>query len=333
MKPAKFILGLAAGAMMSLASAASSKEILQVNVLLPETSVLGQSVSLIAARTAELTNGEVEIQPFFSGGLGKNISVIMQSLAVGDMDGFVESGNYFGSIDKRFNVLDAPYAFRSRTQFRNFLDSDEFQDMAASVEGFGIKIVNSDSMNFLRGENRAILANAPIFTPDDLSNLTIRQYEAEMPIRGLQALGANVQVVNWGDVYTAMTTGVVDGLETVLSQSISNKHVEVAKYHTILELYYQTAYVMISDQKWDSLTEDQRAAISQAVLEAGEFYTSTSITRSAAAEEDGRRNHGVTVIRPPLAPFQALMETAHADWIDAGMFPVDTMEFIKTLPF
>lgn len=322
----------AAAATAMLVSAANAKEVLQVNVLLGENSALGEAVNHIVDRTAELTNGEVEIQPFFSGGLGKNMSVILQSMAAGDMDGFVESGNYFGSIDKRFNVLDAPYAFSSRQQFKNFLDSSEFQDMAASVQEFGIKIVNSDRMNFFRGEDRAILTNSPVFTPEDLSGLTLRQYQAEMPIRGLQALGADVQVVNWGDVYTALTTGVVDGLETVLSQSITNKHVEAAKYHTILSLYFQTAYVMFSDKVWDSLSEEHREAISTAVFEAGELYTTNSLALRDAAEEDGRRNHGVTIIRPPLAPFQALMAPAHAEWAESGLLPADTLEFIKTLP-
>jgi TRAP-type C4-dicarboxylate transport system substrate-binding protein len=307
--------------------------VLKVNVLLSESSELGQAVKLIAARTAELTNGEIEIQPFFSGGLGTNISVIMQSLAAGDMDGFIESGNYFGSIEKRFNVLDAPYAFRSREQFRNFLNSAEFQSMAGAVEDFGIKIVNSDKMNYFRAEDRAVLTKSPVFTPDDLSKLTIRQYQAEMPIRGLQALGANVQVVPWGDVYMALTTGVIDGLETVLSQSIANKHVETAKYHTILSLYFQTAYVMFSDQKWDKLTDSQRDAISTAVTEGGDLYTKLSANLRDSAIEDGRRNHGVAVIFPPLAPFQERMGPAHEEWIASGLLPKETMEFIKTLAY
>jgi len=333
MKLTRVAIGVAIAAGIAFGTSASAKEVLKVNVLLTESSALGQAVKHIVARTSELTKGEVEIQPFFAGGLGKNIPVVMQALAAGDMDGFIESGNYFGSIDKRFNVLDAPYAFRSRTQFRNFLDSTEFQDMAAKVEEFGIKIVNSDSMNYFRAEDRAVLTNTPVFTPEDLGKLKIRQYQAEMPIRGLQALGANVQVVAWGDVYTALSTGVVDGLETVLSQSITNKHVEAAKYHTILSLYFQTAYVMISDKKWDALADEQRAAISTAVREGGDIYSNLSAGLRDSAVENGRRNHGVSVIQPPLAPFQDLMVSAHADWIAAGLLPEKTMDFIKTLPY
>lgn len=326
-------LAVAVATGLAIAGPVQAKEIFKVNVLLSEGSELGQAVMHLAQRTKELTKGEVEFQPFFSGGLGKNVSVIMQSVAAGDMDGFIESGNYFGSLDKRFNVLDAPYAFKSRTQFKNFLGSSEFQDMAKGIYGIGIKIVNSDRMNYFRAEDRAVLTNTPVFTPNDLKKLKIRQYQAEMPIRGLMALGANVQVIAWPDVYTALATKVVDGLETVLSQSIANKHVEAAKYHTILSLYYQTAYVMIARARWDALSDSQRKAISTAVSEAGEIYTGLSAKLRDSAIEDGRRNYGVSVIMPPLEPFQKLMVPAHKDWIDTGLLPAKTMAFIKTLPY
>jgi len=318
---------------LAIASQAMAKEVLKVNVLLSEKSEMGQAIKHMTQRVTELTKGEVEIQPFYSGALGKNVSVIMQSVAAGDMDGFIESGNYFGSLDKRFNVLDAPYAFKSPTQFQNFLGSSEFQDMASNIYNIGIKIVNSDRMNFLRAENRAVLTNSPVFTPDDLKKLKIRQYQAEMPIRGLMAMGANVQVIAWGDVYTALATGTVDGLETVLSQSIANKHVEVAKYHSVLSLYYQTAYVMIARARWDALSKSQQQAISTAVTEAGEVYNSASKKLRNDAIEEGRRDYGVSVIFPPLEPFQKLMEPAHKEWIKKKLLPAKTMEFIKTLPY
>jgi len=315
------------------ASSANAAEVLKVNLMLSKESELGQSVEFLAQRVNELTNGELQIEPFYSGALGKNIPVILQSLIAGDMDGFIESGNYLGSLDKRFNVLDAPYAFKNRAHFRAFLASAEFQSMAESIYGSGIKLVNSDKMNFFRAEDRAILATSPIFTPEDLAKLKVRQYQAEMPIRALMALGANVQVIPWPDVYAALATGTVDGVETVLSQSIATKHVEIATYLTILKLYYQTAYVMISRERWDALSPELQQALSQAVSEAGDLYTTLSAALRDSAIEDGGANYGVTVIIPPIGPFQALMEPAHAEWIAAGMLPAETMEIIKTLEY
>lgn len=327
-----FAAGAAIAAALAFQGPAEAKEVLKVNVLLSERTELGQAVQHFAKRTAELTNNEVEIQPFFSGALGTNVSVIMQSVAAGDMDGFIESGNYFGSFDKRFNVLDAPYAFKSRAQFKNFLNSSEFEDMASTIYDIGIKIVNSEEMNFFRAEDRGVLTNTPVFTPEDLAELNIRQYQAEMPIRGLMALGANVQVIAWPDVYTALATKVVDGVETVLSQSIDNKHVEIAKYFTALDLYFQTAYIMIARARWDALTDAHRGAIATASTEAGEIYTDLSAKLRDSAIEDGRSIHAVSVILPPLEPFRELMVPEQKNWIDAGLLPAETMTFIETLP-
>lgn len=332
MKPG-WILGFAVTCFAAICHGpATAKTVLKFNALLSEDSELGQASLMLAKRTRELTNGEVEIQMFFSGQLGKNIPVVLQSLMAGDLDGFVESGNYFGSLDKRFNVLDAPYVFKSRQQFENFLKSEHFRDMAKAINERGIKIVNGDKMNWFRSEDRAILAKKPIFTPQDLRTLKIRQYQAEMPIRGVMALGANVQVVAWPDVYTALTTGTVDGLETVLSQSVQTKHVEVAKFHTILKLYFQTAYPMMSRKAWERLSPAQQAAISQAATEAGEHYTALSTKVRDQFVEIATRDYGVTIITPPLAPFQKLMGPAHDEWIAKGMLPKETMEAVAKLP-
>ncbi len=331
----KRLLALVLGACLALATLlptlASAKTVWKVNTLLTKESELGQGIAAFVSETAACSSGELEVQVFYGGQLGKNIPVVMQSLMAGDLDGFIESGNYFGSLDKRFNVLDAPYAFKSRTQFTNFLKSPKFLEMADAIYAKGIKIVNSDRMNWFRMEDRAILMRRPVFTPADLGKQKIRQYQAEMPIQGLIALGANVQVIPWPDVYTALMTGTVDGLETTLSQSVANKHVEAVKFLTILKLYYQQAYVMIGRKAWDSLPEKLRQCVSTAATAGGTVYQARSLQDAQSYAERAKRDFGVTIIEPPLEPFQKLVVPAQQKWIERGLLPKETMDFITTL--
>ncbi|MCC6470120.1 MAG: hypothetical protein IT563_17480, partial [Alphaproteobacteria bacterium] len=72
-----------------------------MNILLTQESELGLATAHFAKRVKELTNGELEVDVFYNGQLGKNIPVVMQSLVSGDLDGFVELLAYFGNWDKR----------------------------------------------------------------------------------------------------------------------------------------------------------------------------------------------------------------------------------------
>ena len=64
--------------------------------------------------------------------------------------------------------------------------------------------------NWLRASDRGVLSKKPVFVPDDLKGMKMRMFQAEAPIKAWAALGANVQVIPWPDVYTALVTGTVD---------------------------------------------------------------------------------------------------------------------------
>ncbi len=113
--------------------------------------------------------------------------------------------------------------------------------------------------NWIRPWDRGLLTNRPIFTPDDLTGFKIRMYESEIPIKSWQALGANIQVVPWPDVYTALATGVVDGLTGTVVDNYEMKHFENAPYWTDVHEYFQVYMPFMSKITYDSLTPTSSA--------------------------------------------------------------------------
>ena len=321
---------LVGGALAATPAAAATK--LRAGHLQPATSDQGVAIDFFAKRVGELTNGELEVQVFHSAELGKSIPVQLENLVSGAQDFFIETMDYFKVWDDRFGVINTPFVFRDRhDHFRKFLASDLFNDIVATVEERGVVFLGKRKYNWLRAGDRGILSRTPIFHPDDLQGYKMRMFQAEMPIKSWGAFGANIQVIPWADVYTAMATGVADALTTVVVASYDNKHIEVLKYFTNVREYYQIIAPMASRRTWDRLDEGQRAAIEQAAFEAGELYTSTSRKQTVEKTRKAQWELGLNIILPPLKPWHDRMAETHAEFEEQGLLPKGLIAKVKAI--
>ena len=311
---------------------AASAMTLRAGHLQPATSDQGIAIDFFAKRVNELTNGDIEVQVFHSAELGKSIPVQLENLVSGAQDFFIDTMDYFKVWDDRFGVINTPFVFRDRhDHFRKFLASDLFNDIVATVEERGVVFLGKRKYNWLRAGDRGILSRTPIFHPDDMQGYKMRMFQAEMPIKSWGSFGANIQVIPWADVYTALATGVADALTTVVVASYDNKHVEVLKYFTNVREYYQIIAPMISKRTWDRLDEGQRAAIEQAAFEAGELYTETSRRQTMEKTRKAQEELGLNIIIPPLEPWHDHMAKVHAEFEEQGLLPKGLIAEVKAI--
>ena len=159
----------------------------------------------------------------------------------------------------------------------------------------------------------------------------MRMFQAEMPIKAWGSFDNSIQVIPWADVYTSLATGVVDSLTTPLLNAYEMKFVEHAKYFTELREYYQIFAPMISKRTWDKLNAQQRKAVEQATFEGGEIYTATSIKESVSKQVKAQNEYGVSVILPPLGPWQKHMAKVHAEFEANGDLPKGLIAKIQAL--
>ena len=310
---------------------AQAKMKLKMGHLQPAISEQGPAITHMAKRIGELTNGEIEVQVFHAAELGKSVPVQFENLVSGAQDFFIETMDYFKQWDERFGVVNTPFVFRDRDHFRAFLASDIFADIVKNIEKQGVVFIGSPNYNWMRQSYRGILSKKPIFKPADLKGVKMRMFQAEMPIKAWGSFGNSIQVIPWADVYTSLATGVVDSLTTPLLNAYEMKFVEHAKYFTELREYYQIFAPMISKRTWDKLNAQQRKAVEQAAFEGGEIYTATSIKQSVSKQVKAQNEYGVSVILPPLGPWQKHMAKVHAEFEANGDLPKGLIAKIQAL--
>ena len=156
---------------------------LKAGHILPPTSDQGQAAEFFAKRVKELTKGEIEIQVFHAGELGKSIPSQLENLVSGAQDLFIDTFDYFKAWDPRFGVVNTPFVFRDREHFKKFLASDVFNDMVGSLEKRGVVFLGKGNYNWLRAGDRGLLTRTPIMKPEDLKGYKLRMFQAEAPSR------------------------------------------------------------------------------------------------------------------------------------------------------
>lgn len=321
---------VAVSAVLSLpfADAAGAQITLRAGSVLPGTSDQGQAAEYFATRVAELTNGEVIVQVFHGGEIGTP-PVQYDNLVAGAQDMVIDTSDYLAAFDPRMGVLNTPFLFRDRAHFQAFLNSDAFQEIRQSVEGHGMVFLTD--FNWMRQQNRGLLTRSPIATPEELRGFRLRMFQAEMPIRAWSEMGASVQVVAWGEVYTALATGAVDGLTTPLAVAYNSNFTELLDYFTDLGEYFQVVIPIVSSRTWGRLSDEHRAALAQAAQEAGEVYVRLSREMDDTDVRSAMENHNVQFVEPDMDAWFAAAAALHERLIAARMLDPVLLEAIAAI--
>jgi TRAP-type C4-dicarboxylate transport system substrate-binding protein len=123
-----------------------------------------------------------------------------------------------------------------------------------------------------RGPFRTILANRPIFTPDDIKGLKLRLWPARMIQKAWGSLGAQTRVVDFKEAYLALKQGVVESITISLNSIIPNKLCEVTQYCTALDQWPEIFVTTINERVWQGLTPEEQKIIVDGSEKAGKWY-------------------------------------------------------------
>lgn len=290
-----------------------------------ENDFIADGFRYFAKRVGELSNGELEVEIFWSSQLG-GAREMVQGVAAGSIDMQMDVIELLVTFEPNIGVLSLPLVFRDQDHFVKFLGSDIFGEMLDTLESKGVLFPDREGLkdpeiarNWVRPYDRGLVSNRPVFTPADLSGFKLRMYESEIPIKSWEALGASVHVVPWPDVYTSLATGLVDGLTGTVTDNYEMKHFESARYWTNVHEYFQMMHPWMSKMTWESLTESQRAAIDQAAREASHEFGRLMTVANAQSVAKAQEEFGLSLIIPPIGPWIDKMKPAHADFEARGL--------------
>ncbi len=273
------VIGMAAAAMPMASSAASVNfTMAEVN---PADTIVGQMDQAFVDKVTELSDGDIEITVQYGGVLGAEEDVLDDMLGGGGTIDISRISAFaltsYGG--EKSMLLSLPYTFENRDHFWNFVASDLADEILAepSENGSGIRGLFYGEEGF-----RHFFSKDPIETIDDFSGMKVRVSNDPVMNGLVKGLGASPTVVAFNELYSAMQTGVVDAAEQPIANYQSNAFPEVAPYLILDGHTLGAVQVVITDAAWDSLTEDQKAIIT----EAGEYASGYCHQISEEAESE-----------------------------------------------
>jgi TRAP-type transport system periplasmic protein len=275
----------------------------------PPDSGWGQAAQRFADLVQERTGGRYEVKVFPQGQLG-NERELEEGLQIGNLDFTFGGPGVLTNFDPLIGVFDLPFLFGSYEQANEVMDGPIGAKAFDSLrENAGIRVLASGAQGF----RYVLTKDKPIEAISDIEGLKIRVPEAETFLEAFRLIGANPVPIPWGETYTGMQTGVVDGLEGVPEVLQNFKMYEVGQNVARTGHVLATLQLLVSEQIYEGLPDDVKQIVDEAAREAWhaqrEAAQAGNVEAEAALEE-----LGVVFTDPPVAPFQEAVRPYWDEW-------------------
>src|SRR5258706_655429 len=217
------------------------------------------SVQYMGKLLSERTQGRMGIHVYPAGVLGTEKDTIEQ-LRIGGLDMMRINSAALNSIAPETIVTVMPFLFRSTDHMRTVLDGPIGDEILASMESQGIVgLAFYDS-----GARSFYTAKKPVRTLADMKGLKVRVQQSDLFVALIEALHANPTPMPYGEVYTALQTGIVDAPENNWPSYESSRHFESARFYTLSEHSMAPEVLAFSKIVWDKLSKEDQALIRKA---------------------------------------------------------------------
>ncbi len=252
----------------------------------------------MAERLDELSGGSMRIDIYPSGQLGSEREQ-MELLQIGSLAMTKVSSSPMEGFVPAMQIFSIPYVFRDSDHFWKVLKSDIGRDLLLAGESVRLRGLGY----YDAGARSFYTVNRPVHKPSDLQGMKIRVQESQTSVAMVRALGGAATPVSWGELYTALDQGVVDGAENNPPSFHTSRHFEVAKYYTLDEHTYVPDIVLISSYIWGNLEPQQQQWLQQAMDESVTYQRKlwAEATEEAYATVE---EAGVEIIYPDKSLFQ-----------------------------
>ncbi|WP_324730617.1 C4-dicarboxylate TRAP transporter substrate-binding protein [Pseudomonas paeninsulae] len=257
------------------------------------------------------SHDEIELELYPSSRLGSKKDVTEQAMMGMNVITITDVG-FLTDFDPDLGILFGPYLTDNQEQLFKIYQSDWFKQKDQALREKGIHIVMS---NYLYGV-RQILAKKPIRTPADLQGLKIRVPNNPMQVSAIQAMGATPTPMPLGEVYPALTQGVIDGVENPVSVLYGQKLHEQAKYLSMVNYLTNTSLFVGGEAFFSTLSAEQQKLIHDTAYQAG-LHSQTITSEADQLMVEKMKQEGVEVIYPDTVPFKqasAVVYTQYPQW-------------------
>ncbi|MFZ5644696.1 MAG: TRAP transporter substrate-binding protein [Bacillota bacterium] len=256
------------------------------------------------------SNNKVEVNIFHSSQLGNERDMI-EGVAAGTLEMTLISSAPLTNFSSDFMLFDLPFIITDRNKAYQVMDGDVGKQLFATLEPKGIK-----GLGFWENGFRNVTNNKkPIVHPADVKGLKIRTMENPVHLETFKQLGAMPTPMAWGEVFTALQQGTIDGQENPLAIIDSAKVYEAQKHVSLTGHFYSPAVFLMNKNLFDGFPKDVQEAILKAEKEARDWERNYSaeldVTLAKTLQEKG-----VTVTEVDKAEWQKACEPVWAKFQD-----------------
>lgn len=306
-------IGAAALATTLLASAAAAQTTLRLAENQPEGSPVTEAMMKFAELAEQYSDGALTVQVFAGGQLGQETETIEQAQA-GIVDLTRVNTVTLANVTPSVAVFTLPYIFRDLDHKYAVLDSDIGQEVRDNMQDAGLV-----GFDFMEAGTRSFYtrSDVPLSGLEDLKGLKIRVQNAPVVIRMVELLGAVPTPMNFGEVFSSLQSGVIDGAENDFVSFETSGHAEVATNYITDGHLSPPAILLMNKMRFDSLPAEQQEAISKAAHEAAIFERKLMIEANEAARKTVEAQ-GVTVTDLDNTPFREAIQPIYAEFPELG---------------
>jgi tripartite ATP-independent transporter DctP family solute receptor len=275
---------------------------------LDTTHPVHKAMVFMAEKVSEKSGGKLRIDIYPSEQLGSERECIEQ-LQLGALDMTKTSSSPLESFVPEVKVLGLPYLFRDSEHYWKVLLGPTGKELLAAGEKVGLK-----GLCFYDAGARSFYTRDRVVnTPADLAGMKIRVQKSNMAIKMIEAMGASATPIDWGELYTSLQQGVVDGAENNPPSFYTSLHYEICRYYILDEHTRPPDMLLISTPVWNKLSGQFQAVLQQAADESVRFQRKLWAHKQQENLEAVEKA-GVEIIRPDKEPFRIAVESLWAEF-------------------
>ena len=283
------------------------KEIKLGHSLDPSHSV-HKAMVLMSDKLYEYSGGKMRIKIYPSSQLGSEREAL-ELLQIGSLGMTKVSTGTLENFAPGMKVFGLPFLFRDKAHSFSVLDGEVGDKLLLESEKFwlrGLTYYDAGSRSFYTKEK-------PVHSPEDLDGLKIRVMQSQTAMNMVKAMGGSPTPISWGELYTALQQGIVDGAENNPPSFYLSRHYEVCKYYIIDEHTALPDVLIMSTHVWNSLSDQEQEWLMRAVKESV-VYQRIEWEKAEKEALEQVQKAGVEIIYPDKSPFNSKVQDLFAEY-------------------
>lgn len=263
----KFIVLTLVFLLLLSSNIAHAAKIFRLGHTIPSTHISHSYLEKLSDLILERTNGSIKIEVYPGEQLG-GARELIESTMRGRQEMAYDGPGVISQFFPKISVLQMPLLYNNLDEVMKVFESEVGQELKQEL----IKKRNLRILDMWLYGTRHITSNKPIRSMKDFNGLKIRVPEVEEPLATFKALGANPTPISFGEVYFSLQTGVVDAQENPLPTIDAYKFYEVQDYLILTGHEMTSIFVIINEEKWQSLSSEEQKIIEGTVKEVGKVH-------------------------------------------------------------